>query len=109
MVQETLQEIAKQLGIGVAEIIPYYAKWFVAASIGWVFFGCIFILIGFLIFRWLWNWNDEDEREKARILAVIIFSVLTILGLIIIAAQIGDLLAPEGVSYHQLISDIRGK
>ncbi len=108
MVQETIQEIAKQLGVGAAELIPHYAKWFFAASIGWILFGCIFILIGFLVFRWLWNWDDKDDYQ-CRIWAAIIFVVCAIIGFLIIGAHIGDLVAPEGIAYHQLIEDIRGK
>lgn len=110
MVQETIQEIAKQLGVGVAEIIPHYTKWFFAASIGWILFGCIFILIGFLIFRWAWNCSEEDyDRDAARVVAVCILAVCTLIGFLIIGGHIGDLVSPEGQGYHQLISDIRGK
>lgn len=102
--EKTIQEIAQQLGIAVTEVIPYYANWYIYASIAYICLGFGIMGLGFFLYKKTWEEDDTDRQAFAYMWLVIGF----VIGAIIICAQIGDLLSPTGVAYHRLISDIRG-
>ena len=91
------QRIIDLLNNSSSQAVTHYTEWFITSSITSITFGVVMIAIGIicLIKRWF------DDGSK------ILVAVGILLGLLLIARQIPDLVAPEAAAIHQLIKDIR--
>lgn len=94
-----VDRLAQVIGEAGVSITAHYAEWFIWSSIAWMIVG-VMSLIGAKRF----NLNDDALKIENSIIKII----LGIIGVVMLAANFGDLLAPQGAAIHQLIKDIRG-
>ena len=95
---EMIEKLASIIGQSGATIVQEYARWYVWTSVSWILFGAGLM---FISMKW-------EQPESWEVSPVIVRLVLVFLGGLFIAANIGDLLAPQGIAIHRLILDIRG-
>lgn len=103
-IASTVNEIAQSLGMASTEIIPHYARWYFARSVGFMLMGLILVGLGIFFSYKIWD-KEDDESQLA---AIVILAIGVFVGLVFICLNIGDFVSPEGIAYHRLISDIRG-
>lgn len=95
---EAIEKLATIIGESGASIVTEYTQWYIWASVSWMLFGT-----GLLLFVEKWEQPEDWDLPP-----IIIKFVIGFLGALIIAANLGDLLAPQGIAIHRLILDIRG-
>lgn len=109
-ISEAIKALSESIGIASSEIIPHYVSWYIYSSIAWLFFAICLFGASVVVFKMFQKQAKKDDYDEdvwifwSWALVIVAFIVSTI----IFFAQIGDLLAPTGISIHQLISDIRG-
>ena len=109
-ISEIIKTLSETIGIASSEIVPHYAKWTIAASIGYMFCAvCIFV--GSLVVFKLFCKNAEDseyDKDSWRAMAWVVMVCGFLISIFMFSSQIGDLISPTGMAIHSLIRDVRG-
>lgn len=91
------QRIIDLLTNSSSQAVTHYTEWFIASSIAFITFGVVMIAISIICL--IKGWFGGSSKTWA--------AVCILLGVLLIARQIADLVAPEAAAIHQLIKDIR--
>lgn len=95
---EMIEQLALIFGESGRYVVDQYAHWFIVSSFVWVLLG-----VGLIALAWLWKFPEDWEGEQ------LLFKVMAvILGGLFIGCNLPDLISPEGIALHQLITDITG-
>ena len=98
MEKEIIEQLASIFGESGNYVLSEYVKWFIASSIVWVLVGIILIYSSVKV-----NF-PEDWDVHPLVIKMVLFAV----GILIIGCNFADIIAPQGIALHQLITDIRG-
>lgn len=97
-----INKIAATLNQGGAEIVRSYTEWFFISSVIWSVIGSLIVAGS------VWSLPKIKTRLGDDHPWYVISIVLTIIGAIMIIANLPDCFSPEGKAIHQLIKDLRG-
>ena len=95
---DILNRLSEILGTSGEYIISEYVYWYMASSLS-------FIALGVSI---IWVIIKTELPEHWDVHPLIVKGVLLLIGGVLIACNLADLLAPEAVSIHRLLLDVRG-
>jgi hypothetical protein len=95
---EAIETLAKILGESGTTIVGEYAWWFIWSSLSFIGLGAAILVVAI-------KWKQPDDWDFNPILLQLFVGFI---GLLFIACNVGDLLAPNGIAIHQLIQDVRG-
>lgn len=93
-----IEELVKMLAMNSVYATEQYTAWYLTSAFCWVTFGAT-ACIAAIKFPVLENW----DALPSQIVRIILF----IVGALILAMNIPDLLNPQAVAIHQLIYDIK--
>jgi len=96
-----INRIAEIIGTSGNEVLGYYAKWYIYQSIRYMLLGVLFIYANFTLPKLL----IKEELENWQLWSI--RGIFIVIGVFIIAVNLGDLLSPEGIAVHQLLKDLR--
>lgn len=101
-----LTALAKSLGVTVETVISYYVEWCITASIVYILFGIVLILLSIYFPKFRTEDNDSYTNFKALELSFRGFGIF--IGSLFVVINLPYLISPQGIAIHRLISDIGG-
>lgn len=95
---ETVNKLAEVLTSSGTKIVEAYTQWFIVSSIVWMTIGvCVCAGAKFIKFP------DRDFFNDCGVgIRIIVF----IIAVMMVAVNLVDLIAPEGMAIHQILSDL---
>ena len=98
MEQEELDRFVQVFGDSSSWAIEQYAEWYVVSSIVWLLLAVSIIVLAIKV-----NWPDDWDVHP-----LVIKSALVGVSIIVIGCNLPDLISPNGIALHQIISDVAG-
>lgn len=104
---ELLRTIAEP---AIRTTVDAYFRWYLTSSLFWTLLGLLGVAIGVRLWRRLKKPGEHDDPLNAEfVLPRIGLGVIMFFGAVFVGVNLPDLLNPDAIAIHRLLTDIRGK
>lgn len=102
-----IKELTEVFGKNFDFIVGAYSTWYLTSALGWIIFGILIIAFAFKIVRTK-KGDKEPAYDEFPFWIPILKWGIVFIGALFILFNIPDLISPEGIALHRIITDIRG-
>lgn len=102
--KEIIEKIQGMASESATLAIEQYSIWYFTNAMVWLFLGVTIIISSVpLMKKSLKFWEEDCDGLPA-----VAVGLMIVIGVVLIAANITNLINPEGYAIHQLLKDLRG-
>lgn len=106
---ELILELADTLGVTAETIVGHYVRWFIISATTWIILAISSVWLAYSARLKTFIYEGFDGRfDEPHLWLLWIRIVITFFAVLILGFNIPDLLAPRGISIHQLLIDLPG-